>query len=187
MSTGRRGSRRVPVVIDPGVWREEVERLTPRSSARVAAERERRRLESDGIAEELLERCDAQGRDGTQLAGLLKAYVPLRRLRRQSVRSDSSSGPAASRGSLRSIWPHSGSAILGRGRAACTSGRTNACTVGIPTSDGSPVATDGLDLLPDLEPCCQAQVAHAVGHVGLIGALRRISGNHRDPKPGALP
>jgi hypothetical protein len=79
VSTGRRGSRRVPVVIDPGVWREEVERLTPRSSARVAAERERRRLESDGIAEELLERCDAQGRDGTRLAGLLKAYVPLRR------------------------------------------------------------------------------------------------------------
>jgi hypothetical protein len=33
-----------------------------------------------------------------------------------------------------------------------------------------------LDLLPHLEPAWRAQVAHAVGHVGLIGALRRISG-----------
>jgi hypothetical protein len=44
-----------------------------------------------------------------------------------------------------------------------------------------------LDLLPYLEPGHRAQVAHAVGHVGLIGALRRITGNHRDSKPGALP
>ena len=33
-----------------------------------------------------------------------------------------------------------------------------------------------LDLLPYLEPGWRAQLAHAVGHVGLIGALRRISG-----------
>ena len=32
-----------------------------------------------------------------------------------------------------------------------------------------------LDLLPYLEPGWRAQLAHAVGHVGLIGALRRIS------------
>jgi hypothetical protein len=32
-----------------------------------------------------------------------------------------------------------------------------------------------LDLLPYLEPVWRAQLAHAVGHVGLIGALRRIS------------
>jgi hypothetical protein len=31
-----------------------------------------------------------------------------------------------------------------------------------------------LDLLPFLEPAWRAQVAHAVGHIGLIGALRRI-------------
>lgn len=39
-------------------------------------------------------------------------------------------------------------------------------------------AYDGgeLDLLPYLEPACRAQLAHAVGHVGLITALRRISG-----------
>ena len=34
-----------------------------------------------------------------------------------------------------------------------------------------------LDLLPHLEPEWRAQLAHAVGHVGLIGALRRISGD----------
>ena len=34
-----------------------------------------------------------------------------------------------------------------------------------------------LDLLPYLEPAWRAQLAHAVGHVGLIGALRRISGS----------
>jgi hypothetical protein len=36
--------------------------------------------------------------------------------------------------------------------------------------------TGQLDLLPYLEPGWRAQVAHAVGHVGLVGALRRISG-----------
>ena len=34
-----------------------------------------------------------------------------------------------------------------------------------------------LDLLPHLEPGWRPQLAHAVGHVGLVGALRRISGN----------
>jgi hypothetical protein len=33
-----------------------------------------------------------------------------------------------------------------------------------------------LDLLPYLEPTWRAQLAHAVGHVGLIAALRRITG-----------
>jgi hypothetical protein len=33
-----------------------------------------------------------------------------------------------------------------------------------------------LDLLHYLEPAWRAQLAHAVGHVGLVGALRRISG-----------
>jgi hypothetical protein len=32
-----------------------------------------------------------------------------------------------------------------------------------------------LDLLPYLEPAWRAQLAHAVGHVGLIGVLRRIT------------
>lgn len=37
-----------------------------------------------------------------------------------------------------------------------------------------------LDLLPHLEPAWRAQLAHAVGHVGLIGALRRIGGPNGD-------
>jgi 5-methylcytosine-specific restriction endonuclease McrA len=44
-----------------------------------------------------------------------------------------------------------------------------------------------LDLLPYLEPGFRAQVAHAVRHVGLIGALRRISGEDRRPTTGGLP
>src|SRR5947209_16900804 len=40
-----------------------------------------------------------------------------------------------------------------------------------------------LDLLPHLEPAWRAQLAHAVGHVGLIGALRQISGTAAAPAP----
>ena len=36
-----------------------------------------------------------------------------------------------------------------------------------------------LDLLPYLKPGWRPQLAYAVGHTGLIGALRRISGNSR--------
>jgi hypothetical protein len=35
--------------------------------------------------------------------------------------------------------------------------------------------TGRLDLLPYLEPSWRTQLAHAVGHVGLIGALRRLT------------
>jgi hypothetical protein len=65
------------VRFDASVWQEEVERFAPRSAARVAAERERRRLERTGISASLLLRCDAAGADGTLLAGLVKAYVPI--------------------------------------------------------------------------------------------------------------
>jgi hypothetical protein len=44
-----------------------------------------------------------------------------------------------------------------------------------------------LDLLPHLEPGWRPQLAHAVGHVGLIGALRRISGSRLDPADRRLP
>jgi hypothetical protein len=68
---------------------------------------------------------------------------------------------------------------LGRGGALCVCPLCRRCHAAYDAGE--------LDLLPYLEPGFRAQVAHAVGHVGLIGALRRISGNHRDPKPGALP
>ena len=41
-----------------------------------------------------------------------------------------------------------------------------------------------LDLLPYLEPVWRPQIAHAVGHVGLVGALRRISGSQEDADGG---
>jgi hypothetical protein len=44
-----------------------------------------------------------------------------------------------------------------------------------------------LDLLPYLEPAWRAQLAHAVGHAGLIGALRRISGMRGRPTQGEPP
>jgi hypothetical protein len=44
-----------------------------------------------------------------------------------------------------------------------------------------------LDLLPYLEPGWRAQLAHAVGHVGLVGALRRISGTSQEEMAGGLP
>lgn len=34
---------------------------------------------------------------------------------------------------------------------------------------------DGFDLLPYLEPYYRAELGHAVEHVGLIGALRRVT------------
>ena len=44
-----------------------------------------------------------------------------------------------------------------------------------------------LDLLPYLEPAWRAQLAHAVGHVGLIGALRRIGGHRQNLTDEPLP
>jgi hypothetical protein len=44
-----------------------------------------------------------------------------------------------------------------------------------------------LDLLPYLEPAWRSQIAHAVGHAGLIGALRRIAGTDRTPGIRQLP
>jgi hypothetical protein len=39
-----------------------------------------------------------------------------------------------------------------------------------------------LDLVPYLEPRHRAQVAHAVMHLGLVGALRRLSGAPSDAR-----
>jgi hypothetical protein len=44
-----------------------------------------------------------------------------------------------------------------------------------------------LDLLPYLEPAWRAQLSHGVGHVGLIGALRRISGHRPDEAEPTAP
>lgn len=70
-------TRRIAVRIGTRVWRDEVERFGERTAARSAAERERAQLEQDGIDLSALERCDAEGPDGTRLGGLVKVYVPI--------------------------------------------------------------------------------------------------------------
>lgn len=77
MPTPRGRSGRIAVRIGARVWRDEVERFGERTTARIAGERERARLERDGIDLSALERCDAEGSDGTRLAGLVKVYVPI--------------------------------------------------------------------------------------------------------------
>lgn len=77
MPTPGRDRGWVAVRIDPDVWREEVERLTVGSPARVAAERERRRLRQQGVELTQLQRCAEIGDDRTRLSGLLKVYVPI--------------------------------------------------------------------------------------------------------------
>jgi hypothetical protein len=54
-----------------------------------------------------------------------------------------------------------------------------ACTVPLCRTCHRAYDTGRLDLLPYLEPAWRTQLAHAVGHVGLVGALRRISGGGR--------
>lgn len=76
MPSGRDAGQ-VEVRITPEVWAQEVERLRPGSPARIAAERERRRLEHDGLSRAQLARCDAVGSDGARLPGLYKVYVPI--------------------------------------------------------------------------------------------------------------
>ena len=79
MAPSGRGVARVAVRINAATWREELERFEPGSSPLLAAERERRRLEADGLDIVDLQRCAAHGPDGTRLSGLVKAYVPLSR------------------------------------------------------------------------------------------------------------
>jgi hypothetical protein len=72
------GRTRVAVRIGPDVWLEEVERLRAGSLARVAAERERARLENEGVELGQLRACKDEAEDRTRLEGLFKVYVPIR-------------------------------------------------------------------------------------------------------------
>ncbi len=68
----------LPVRFDREEWLEEVERLDERSQARVQAERARREIEGETAALDL-QKCEAEGDDGTRLPGCTKLYVPLGR------------------------------------------------------------------------------------------------------------
>jgi len=67
-----------PVSIDFGTeeWEQEVERLDPRSTARLQAQGARKAIEG-GTAKLDWKRCRAEGADGTELPGCQKLYVPL--------------------------------------------------------------------------------------------------------------
>lgn len=71
------GRVRIAVRISRDVWLEEVERFNGSSPARTAAERELSALESNGLELRHLRACQDGSGDGTNLAGLYKAYVPL--------------------------------------------------------------------------------------------------------------
>lgn len=77
MSSSGRAAPHVAVRISPAAWREEVERFDRRSPSRAAAERERKHLVQDGLSIAGLQRCAAEGPDGTKLEGLVKVYVPI--------------------------------------------------------------------------------------------------------------
>jgi hypothetical protein len=77
VATQGRREPRFAVRISASVWEQEVERYEERSEARLAAERERPRLERDGLAVGQLEPCAELGPEGTRLKGLVKAYVPI--------------------------------------------------------------------------------------------------------------
>ncbi len=54
-----------------------------------------------------------------------------------------------------------------------------ACVVALCWMHHRAYDTGRLELLPYLEPRWREEVAHAVLHLGLIGALRRLAPNHR--------
>lgn len=68
---------RIEVRVDPEAWAVEVERFRQGSPARLAAERERQRLEQHGVRVNQLFPCAATGSDATRLGGELKLYVPI--------------------------------------------------------------------------------------------------------------
>jgi hypothetical protein len=133
-TSGRRPLR-LPVLIDPALWREEVERLKRSSSARAAAERERDRLERDGLDLMLLMPCEAEGPGGTRLEGLVKVYVPITGGPPSERPFGLSSRPSATTTAPTwSCW-RSDCAIRLPERAASTSVRTNACTAATPMNE----------------------------------------------------
>lgn len=50
------------------------------------------------------------------------------------------------------------------------------CVVALCRSHHRAYDSGRLDLLPALEPGARRELAHAVGHVGLLGTLRRVTG-----------
>jgi hypothetical protein len=70
--------RRLRAVFPAGVWEADVEKRYPAASrVRIVAVESRRLFEAEGVPERELQGCEAEGPDGTRLAGCLKVYLPL--------------------------------------------------------------------------------------------------------------
>lgn len=134
MGTSPRREVRVAVRINSVIWREEVERLNPRSPARIAADREHRRVLKDGVTATQLLRCANEGSDGTRLAGLLKLYVPITTSAVSERHTASFCPQAGTTTASTSSLLHSGFGTLRGAPAAFTSARTNGFTDAIRTS-----------------------------------------------------
>jgi len=65
---------RFPVYVDDEALTEDLEQVSP--AGREIAERERARLEREGIAASELRACAPEARDGTRLPGCVKTYLP---------------------------------------------------------------------------------------------------------------
>jgi hypothetical protein len=68
-----RGAR-FPVAFAEVAWSEDLARTSETGRAEAAAAR--KRYEREGIPQSELRPCDAEARDGTNLAGCVKVYVP---------------------------------------------------------------------------------------------------------------
>lgn len=65
---------RFAVRFDEYAWQEDLSHATP--AGKRAAQQARERLEREGVRYDQLQRCLAEGRDATRLAGCVKLYVP---------------------------------------------------------------------------------------------------------------
>ncbi len=67
-------SARFSVRFDEEAFTDDLEHATP--AGRDIAQRERTRLQAEGIAASELQACDPEPRDGTRLGGCVKTYLP---------------------------------------------------------------------------------------------------------------
>ena len=123
--------------------------------------------------------------------------TPLRRRTRLRAGKPMRRNKALQRTSAMAVTDRQRAAVAGRPCIVCGSDRRidpahliprstggcgdAACVVALCRQHHRAYDRGELDLLPYLEPAWRAQLAHAVGHVGLMATLRRITGTRPDP------
>jgi len=111
-------------------------------------------------------------------ASLRRTGPPARRtpLRRAGYRGASEAQRAKVRGERCLVCgqrPVDPAHLVARARGGCDQPE---CVVALCRSHHRAFDRGTLDLLPRLEPDHRCELAHAVGHLGLVGALRRVTG-----------